>query len=113
MKWRDVTGQTIAAGDIIEDTARRVIGKVVIWHGLPAVQMFKRFSVRTIDYEPIDYKGPDEAYIRGLVDRHTKVWWWLHGYRLDNVEIIKQAERRPRSNRRTVVAKYDAATPWQ
>ena len=111
-KWRDAYGFEIAVGDIVEDTRRRVIGRIVNWHGLPAIQMFKRFSLSIMGYEQIDCKGPAEAYIRGLVDRHTKIWWWLHNYTLDNVEILKQADRRPRSAHPGVVC-FDAPIPWQ
>jgi len=98
MKWKDGFGSNLQEGDIIEDTRRRIIGRVNWHNGLPAMEAIKRFSARTMGYELMDNKGPKEAYIVGIVPRHTKVWYWRHGYVLDHVEILQHAQPRRRSN---------------
>jgi len=111
MKWRDVNGQPLSEGDIVEDTSRKVIGKIIIRHGLPALLKWKQFDRKTMNYEPVEYKAPMEAYEIGIIERHTKLWWAMHRYTLDNVEIIahSQPERRIRMPGTTY---FDAPVPW-
>lgn len=108
MKWRDVNGRELAEGDIIEDIRRRVIGRVIIQRGMPAIMVYKQFSTRLMGYEPVEYKAPQEAYIRELVERHTRIWWMMHGYVLENVEILKHTEESPKKKYRSGAAFYGA-----
>lgn len=102
-KWRDSSGCELRIGDIVEDTERRIIGKIVLQNGLPALEIFKRFSAETLGYEFIDNKGTKEAYIRSIVPRHTRLWYWRRGYVLDNVTILRRMKsRHRRSNVRPV-----------
>lgn len=110
MKWRDVNGKRLNIGDVVEDFDRRVIGLVTEANGLPCIQMQKQFRTDCLGYVPLDNCGPKEAYIRGLVDRHTKFWWWLHRYTL-NVLILKKAEQQFRA-RKAGTVQFETPIPW-
>jgi hypothetical protein len=108
-KWRDLNGEILHDGDMIEDVERRVIGKVLMGGGLPYVLIYKEFRPDLLGYEPLDTKGPHEAYVRGLVTRHTKLWWWLHRYTL-SVIVLQKAERNRRSGRFSHCVHYEPST---
>ena len=110
-KWRDLNGKILREGDMIEDVDRRVIGKVVYDCGLPCVLMQKQFRPELLGYELLDWKGPKEAYMRGLVAKHTKLWWWAHRYTL-NVIVLIPAERHHRSIRNPGIVQIEAPVPW-
>lgn len=113
MYWRDYSGNILNAGDMVEDMRRREIGKVVFQNGLPYSMVCKRFSPSTLGYEYVDPKGPAEAYLRSLVDKHTKIWWALHGYRLMDVDLLKRAEKVPRTPWQIGAVRFDAPVPWE
>ena len=110
-KWRDLNGEILHDGDMIEDVERRVIGKVLMEGGLPYVLMQKQFRPDLLGYEPLDGKGPKEAYVRGLVARHTKLWWWMHRYTL-SVIVLQKAERHRRSLCKPGIVQIEAPVPW-
>lgn len=90
LRWKDCNGNNLTVGDIIEDASRRAIGKLVEVNGIPCIRMMKVFRNDLLGYELLDYKGPEEAYIRALIPHSLKIGWWLRGYVLDHVEILRQ-----------------------
>lgn len=111
-KWRDLNGEILHDGDIVEDVERRLIGKILMEGGYPYVLMQKQFRPDLLGYEPLDMTGPKEAYLRGLVSRHTKLWWWLHGYRV-NAIILRKAERQRRAPWKPGTTEFETPIPWE
>ena len=91
MIWRDCIGDAIRVGDMIEDSRTREIGRVIWKHGYPMMAAEKMFSPVTMQYEKIAKSAVDEAYIRCIVPRKTKLNYFLHGYRLDHIEILQKS----------------------
>ena len=112
MMWKDANGNELHAGDIVEDTSRRIIGRVIWQHGLPALYAQKKFSYKTMGYELLDMQGPQEAYIKSIVPRHTKLYYFLRGYVLDDVMILRAAEPAKREYKPLGVTRFDAPVPW-
>ena len=96
-KWRSLEGIVLREGDIIEDLDRRAIGEVKIVYGLPSINIQKEFNSDILGFAPVDLKGPDEAYIRPWVERHTKLWWWLHRYTLPVLMLKPRPTHRQRT----------------
>ena len=95
MTWKDAYGNVLREGDIVEDTEKRLIGKITMRNGEPVMIVYKRFDLSLLTYETVmDYKGPIEGHTSMLVPYHSKVWWWRHGRYLDNVELLKRAEKK-------------------
>lgn len=88
-EWKDAFGQVIKTGDIVEDTNRKIIGRVIKRYGMPMIYAMKKFNAELLSYEMVELKGPNAAYEYGIIPRHTKIWYRLHGYVLDHIEIIK------------------------
>lgn len=95
MTWRDMYGNEIHIGDVVENVSKREIGRVIkTGNGLPAMMMWKRFSTKTLGYEPVGLGGAKEAYFRPMIQRHSKLWWYLHDYCIPDIEIIQYAKEK-------------------
>lgn len=90
MKWKDNFGQELNVGDIVEDTNRKIIGRIVKRYGLPVLRAMKRFNYDLLSYELIEVKGPEEAYEYSIIPRHSKLWYWSHSYILDHIEVLQK-----------------------
>ena len=92
LKWKDAYGNQIGYGDIVEDFERRIIGKVVrsMLTGQPVLQIISQFSIKAMTYLPPPDNSTDFSLERNFIPKHSKLYWILHGYRLDNIEILKK-----------------------
>jgi len=91
LKWKDAYGNQIKYGDIIEDFERRIIGKVVrsFLTGQPVLQIISQFSIKAMTYLPPPDNSTDFSLQRNFIPKHSKLYWILHNYRLDNIEILR------------------------
>lgn len=113
MKWYDAYGERIDAGDIVMDTDARRIGRVVFKYNRPYMDVWKKFSVQRLAYEPVERFAVDDAYIRPLSPK--KDWHYeLFGGRLKHVEILRRAPSQSEPKR--IVPKsmpeWEAPAPW-
>lgn len=89
MKWYDAYGFRLDAGDIVMDTDKRQIGRVVYKLGKPCLDLWKEFSPDTLNYHNVVRSAVNEAYIKLLATR-SDLYYKLHHGRLDQVEIIRK-----------------------
>ena len=88
--YRDIIGRKLNYGDTIEDLNSRRIG-VIVWnkeYHAPMLHLISQFSRKFQQYIPISNCSTTESIEKFFVPQHRKIWWWLHGMRLDNVELI-------------------------
>lgn len=112
MKYRDMNGSEIHLGDIVENHKKRIIGQVVVdINGHVMLRMWKRWNSRTMNYEPITFCGPMEAYDRPLIPRKSKFWWWRNGYCVPEVEILQYCTAKERRPRKIGIVTFDAPIP--
>lgn len=91
LKWKDAYGNQIKYGDIVEDFERRIIGKVVrsLLTGQPVLQVISQFSIKAMTYVPPPDNSTNYSLERNFIPYHNKLYWILHNYRIDNIEILK------------------------
>jgi len=98
LKWKDVSGNFLDYGDIVEDFEKRIIGEIVHSHfnNQPVLRIISEFSIKSMGYVEVSNHGPYEATERNFIPRHSKLYWFIHGYRLNNIELLKKNEDRVR-----------------
>ena len=91
LKWKDAYGNQIEYGDIIENFERRIIGKVVrsSLNGQPVMRIISQFSIRAMTYLPPPDNSTDFSLERSFIPKHNKLYWILHNYRIDNIEVLR------------------------
>jgi len=92
LKWKDVSGQQLDYGDIVEDFERRYIGIIVhsYFNNQPVLHLISQFSYKTMTYVSVPNHGTNESMERSFIPRHNKLYWILHDYRLSNIELLKK-----------------------
>lgn len=98
LKWKDAGGNPLDYGDIVEDFERRVIGEIVHGHfdNQPMLRIISQFSVKSMTYVEVPNHGPHEATERSFIPHHSNLYWFIYGYRLNNIELLKKHEGRIR-----------------
>ena len=91
LKWKDAYGNQIGYGDIIENFERRIIGKVVrsSFNNQPVMRIISQFSIKAMTYLPPPDNSTDLSLERNFIPKHSKLYWILHNYRIDNIEILR------------------------
>lgn len=94
LKWKDAGGNSLDYGDIVEDFEKRVIGEIVHSHfnNQPVLRVISQFSVKSMGYvNPPNY-STHEATERSFIPHHSKLYWFIFGYRLNNIELLRKAK---------------------
>lgn len=101
LKWKDASGKPLNYGDIVEDFEKRIIGEIVHSHfnNQPVLRVISQFSIKSMGYVNIPNNGPYEATERSFIPNHSKLYWLVFGYRLNNIELLKKAKDESRVGR--------------
>ena len=91
--WCDTYGNLIEEGDLVEDLDRLIIGYIEInSRGVPCIHTTMTYC-RMYAWQPLDNKGPIEAYQKELFDEtKSKFYWWRKHYVLSNITILKKGK---------------------
>lgn len=112
IRFRDNQGNDLRLGDTVLldalEAEAKYIGRIVMGeNGQLMIRREKKFSARTLGFEPMELKAVNQAYDRPLVPGwHGKIYWALRGWRLQDVQLLRRGSygRRP--------AGFDAPLPY-
>lgn len=90
-QFKDHYGRYLHQGDLVEDTNKKIIGRVVyrIRSGKLAVKAEKGLSWSKLSYVPIS-----PPYFYNACGKHGKIYWFFHRYRLNNIVLLERRQRR-------------------
>ena len=90
MIYRDNYGRELHTGDIVEDTSKKVIGR--IYHSRSnriAIKAEKEFSWIKMNYLPLK-----KTFFYNASGKHNKLYWFLHRrHKLKNIVLLHRREK--------------------
>ena len=94
LKWKDMAGNSLDYGDIVEDIERRIIGEIVhgYFNNQPMLRIISQFSIKAMKYIEMPNHSTYEATERSFIPHHSKLYWFIHSYRINNIELLKKGE---------------------
>lgn len=98
MKYRDAYGALLQYGDIVENLNTHDIGIITrsSFNDTPVIYVMKEFSWYDLTYHPVTHTGARECYERTFLPKCSKLYLYLHNYRIPGIELLRHGERNRR-----------------
>lgn len=99
MQFRDVNGYVLQYGDIVEDLRNHDLCYIArsSFDDQPVLVVIKQFSRQRLCYDAIIHTSASACYERKFIPKHSRLYWYIHGYILPHVELVQHGYRNYRN----------------